>query len=50
MTLGADASRIRTRPGVMARIHSVTRNVLRANSVQNVSLDHLLAPSPYCQN
>ncbi len=38
MTLGEDASRIRTRPGVMARIRSVALNVLRANSVQNISL------------
>ena len=38
VTLGEDASRIRTRPGVMARIRSVALNVLRANGVQNVSL------------
>jgi predicted transposase YbfD/YdcC len=52
VTLGEDASRIRTRPGVMARIRSVALNVLRANGVQNISLalyanavsfDHLLA-------
>ncbi len=52
VTLGEDASRIRTQPGVMARIRSVALNVLRANGVQNislalyanpVSLDHLLA-------
>ena len=52
VTLGEDASRIRTRPGMMARIRSVALNVLRANGVQNVSLalyanavsfDHLLA-------
>ena len=29
---------IRTRPGVMARIRSVDLNVLRANSVHNISL------------
>ncbi len=38
MTLGEDASRIRTRPGVMARIRSVALNILRANGVQNISL------------
>ena len=38
MTLGEDASRIRTRPGMMARIRSVALDVLRANSVQNISL------------
>jgi predicted transposase YbfD/YdcC len=37
VTLGEDASRIRTRPGVMARIRSVALNILRANGVQNVS-------------
>ena len=38
VTLGQDASRIRTRPGVMARIRSVALNILRANGVQNISL------------
>jgi predicted transposase YbfD/YdcC len=38
VTLGEDASRIRTRPGMMARIRSLALNVLRANGVQNVSL------------
>jgi len=38
VTLGEDASRIRARPGVMARIRSVALNVLRANGVQNISL------------
>ncbi len=37
MTLGEDASRIRTRPGVMARVRSVALNILRANAVQNIS-------------
>ena len=37
VTLGEDASRIRTRPGVMARIRSVALNILRANGVQNIS-------------
>ena len=37
VTLGEDASRIRTRPGVMARIRSVALNMLRANGVQNIS-------------
>jgi len=38
VTLGEDASRIRTRPSVMARIRSVALNILRANGVQNISL------------
>jgi len=38
VTLGEDASRIRARPGVMARIRSVALNILRANGVQNISL------------
>jgi predicted transposase YbfD/YdcC len=38
VTLGEDASRIRTKPGMMARIRSVALNVLRANGVQNISL------------
>jgi len=38
VTLGDDASRIRTKPGVRARIRSVALNLLRANSVQNISL------------
>ena len=38
MTWGEDASRIRTRPGVMARIRSIALNVLHANGVQNISL------------
>ena len=52
VTLGEDDSRIRTRPGVMARLRSIALNILRANGVQNVSqalyanalsLDRLLA-------
>ncbi len=35
-TLGEDASRIRNRPDVMARIRSVALNILRANGVQNI--------------
>ncbi len=38
MTLGEDASRIRARPGMMARIRSVALTILRANGVQNISL------------
>jgi len=38
VTLGEDASRIRARPGVMARIRSVALNILRANGIQNISL------------
>ena len=37
-TLGEDASRIRAKPGVMARIYSVALEILRANGVQNISL------------
>jgi len=52
VTLGEDASRIRTRPGIMARIRSVALNILHANGIQNISMalyanavsfDHLLA-------
>jgi predicted transposase YbfD/YdcC len=50
--LGEDASRIRRRPGIFARLRSFALNVLRANGVGNVSeavyvnalsLDQLLA-------
>ena len=50
--LGEDASRIRRRPGVFARLRSFALNILRANGVTNVSeavyvnalsLDRLLA-------
>lgn len=50
--LGEDASRIRRRPGVLARLRSFALNILRANGVTNVSeavyvnalsLDRLLA-------
>jgi predicted transposase YbfD/YdcC len=52
VTLGEDDSRIRYKPGGMARIRSAALNILRANGVQNVSqalyvnalnLDRLLA-------
>ena len=36
VTLGEDASRIRTRPGVIARIRSVALNILRANGVESI--------------
>ena len=36
VTLGKDASRIRARPGVMARARSVALNVLRVNGVQDI--------------
>ena len=51
-TLGEDASRIRRRPGIFARLRSFALNILRANGVGNVSealyvnalsLDRLLA-------
>ncbi len=37
VTMGEDDSRIRQRPGGMARIRSAALNILRANGVQNVS-------------
>jgi predicted transposase YbfD/YdcC len=37
VTMGEDASRIRQRPGGMARIRSAALNILRANGIQNVS-------------
>ena len=37
VTLGEDASRIRTKPGMMARIRSVALNIMRASGVQNIS-------------
>ena len=50
--LGEDASRIRCRPGILARLRSFALNILRAHGVSNVSeavyinalsLDRLLA-------
>jgi hypothetical protein len=50
--LREDDSRVRTRPGILARLRSFALNLLRANGVANVSeavyvnalnLDHLLA-------
>jgi len=50
--VGEDGSRIRQKPGGMARVRSAALNILRANGVQNVSqalyvnalsLDRLLA-------
>ena len=38
VTLGEDTSRIRSRPGVMARIRSLALNILRANGVKNISM------------
>ena len=37
VTLGEDASRVRTKPGIMARIRSVALNIMRASGVQNIS-------------
>jgi predicted transposase YbfD/YdcC len=34
--VGEDGSRIRQKPGVMARIRSAALNILRANGIQNV--------------
>ena len=51
-SLGEDASRIRHKPGIFARLRSFALNILRANGVSNVSealytnalsLDRLLA-------
>jgi predicted transposase YbfD/YdcC len=51
-TLGEDASRIRRKPGIVARLRSFALNILRASGVSNVSealysnalsLDRLLA-------
>ena len=51
-TLGEDASRIRHKPGVFARLRSFALNILRGHAVANVSealyanalsLDRLLA-------
>lgn len=36
--MGEDASRIRTRPGIMARTRSVALDARRVNGVQNISL------------
>ena len=36
-TLGEDASRIRRKPGLVARLRSFALNILRANGVTNVS-------------
>ena len=36
VSLGEDASRIRTRPGVFARLRSFSLNILRFNKVRNV--------------
>src|SRR4051812_26471863 len=52
--LGEDDSRIRRKPGMVARLRSLALNILRANGIGNVSqalyrnalsLDHLLAYS-----
>ena len=37
VTLAEDGSRIRQKPGAMARIRSAALNILRANGIQNVS-------------
>jgi predicted transposase YbfD/YdcC len=37
VTLGEDGSRIRQKPGAMARIRSAALNILRANGIQNIS-------------
>jgi len=36
VSLGEDASRIRTRPGVFARLRSFSLNILRFNKVKNI--------------
>ena len=59
VSLDEDASRIRNRPGVMARLRSLALNILRASGVQNVrealqvnalSFDRLLALGISSQN
>ncbi len=37
VTLAEDASRIRCNPGIMARLRSLTLNIVRANGVSNVA-------------
>lgn len=37
VTLAEDASRIRSNPGIMARLRSLTLNIARANGVSNVA-------------
>jgi predicted transposase YbfD/YdcC len=39
VTLGEDRSRIRTNPHIFAKLRSFALNILRANQVQNVSLE-----------
>ena len=39
VTLGEDASRIRTNPHIFAKLRSFALNILRANQVKNVSLE-----------
>jgi hypothetical protein len=59
VSLDEDASRIRHRPGVMARLRSLALNILRANAVQNIrealqvnalNFDRLLAMGSSRQN
>ena len=37
--MGEDKSRIRTNPYIFARLRSFALNILRANNVENVSLE-----------
>ena len=59
VSLDEDASRIRNRPDVMARLRSLALNILRASDIENVrealqinalSFDRLLALSTSCEN
>lgn len=38
VTMGEDASRIRCKPGIFARLRSFAMNILRKNGEQNISL------------
>jgi len=39
VTMGEDKSRIRTNPHIFSRLRSFALNILRANNVENVSLE-----------
>jgi hypothetical protein len=39
VTLGEDSSRIRINPHIFAKLRSLALNILRANQVENVSLE-----------
>ena len=43
VTLGEDASRIRTNPGIFARLRSFTDNILRCNQSETIPQDRFAA-------